>query len=194
MVIELTDILRCPEPHEEQFVVLVPDSMSGRSVRAGRLGCPVCRREYPIEDGITDFGGGTSGPAWETEIQADALAAFLGLTGPGGYVAIAGGSSILGLRLVEAIPAVHVVVINPSAGSTEVPQLSLLRAGSIPVKSRALRGVALLAPFAQDPGWRREATRVVLPGLRVVGQGDPPADQGLTVLASAGAWWVAQKD
>ena len=191
MFIELTDILRCPEPHDEQFVVLIPDSMAGRSVRSGRLGCPVCQREYIIRDGVAIFPAAES-PAGDPLIEPEALAAFLGLSGPGGYVGIVGGSSLLGLRLVETIPGVHVVGINPPSESTEAPMLSLLRAGSIPVKSRALRGVVLLAPFASDDGWRKEAARVVLPGLRVVGQGDSPAGPDLEVLASAGGWWVAQ--
>lgn len=193
MFIELTDILRCPEPHEEQFVVLIPDEMAGRSVRSGRLGCPVCQREYLIRDGVVFFAASES-PAGDPVIEPEALAAFLGLSGPGGYAGIVGGSSLLGLRLLEAIPAVHFVAINPPSDSVEAPMLSLLRAGSIPVKSRSLRGVVLLAPFASDPAWRKEAARVVLPGLRVVGQGDPPAEEGLEVLASAGGWWVAQKD
>jgi uncharacterized protein YbaR (Trm112 family) len=193
MFIELTDILRCPEPHDEQFVVLIPDEMAGRSVRSGRLGCPVCQREYLIRDGIALFAA-VEGPAGDPVIEPEALAAFLGLSGPGGYVGMVGGSSVLGLRLVDAIPAVHFVAINPPADSGEAPMLSLLRAGSIPVKSRSLRGIVLLAPFASDSVWRKEAARVVLPGLRVVGQGNPPAEPGLEVLASAGGWWVAQRD
>ena len=54
--IELTDLLRCPEPHEEQFLVLLPDQMQDRSVRSGKLGCPVCHREYRIVDGKASRG------------------------------------------------------------------------------------------------------------------------------------------
>ena len=194
MFIELTDILRCPEPHDEQFVVLIPDAMAGRSVQTGRLGCPVCHREYHIRDGVAVFAEVRSTGSAEPDIEPEAVAAFLGLGGPGGYVGMVGGSSALGLRLVEAIPAVHFVAINPPPGSTESPMLSLLRAGAIPIKSRSLRGVVLLAPFASDPAWRKEAGRVLLPGLRIVGQGKTPEQEGLEVLASAGGWWVAQKD
>ena len=194
MFIELTDILRCPEPHEEQFVVLIPDTMAGRAVRSGRLGCPVCQREYLIKDGIVEFAAvSVSNAAGSPEIEPDALAAFLGLSGPGGYVGVVGAGALLGLKLVESVPAVHFVSINASPDSVEAPMLSLIQAGSIPIKSRSLRGVVLLAPYAADSGWRKEALRAVLPGLRVVGQGDPPAEPGLDVLASAAGWWVAQK-
>lgn len=195
MFIELTDILRCPQPHDEAYLVLIPGEMAQRSVRTGRLGCPVCQREYLIRDGVADFTGPEAVETFPpSPIEPDALAAFLGLSGPGGYVGVIGGSSGLGESLIGAVPSVHFVLVNPAPGSTELPMLSLLRAGSIPIKSRSLRGVVLLDSFASDPAWRKEAARVVLPGLRVVGQGDPPAVSGLEVLASAGGWWVAQKD
>lgn len=194
MFIELTDILRCPEPHDEAYLVLIPDEMAERSVRSGRLGCPVCHREYVIRDGVVDFGGAGTEASAAAAISPDALAAFLGLSGPGGYVGIVGGSPELGGRLIRTIPAVHFVLINPPPGANELSLLSLLRAGSIPIKSRSLRGVVLLAPFAGESAWRDEALRVLLPGLRVVGQGAPPEHAGLEVLASAGGWWVAQKD
>src|SRR5881396_244643 len=57
MHIELTEMLRCPEPHREEFLVLSTGEMSGRMVRAGIVGCPVCQREYEIVDGIVNFSG-----------------------------------------------------------------------------------------------------------------------------------------
>ena len=59
MFIELTDHLRCPADHEESYLVLLPDRMDGRSVREGRLGCPVCGRTYRLANGILDLGGDT---------------------------------------------------------------------------------------------------------------------------------------
>jgi hypothetical protein len=41
MFIELTDHLRCPADHAESYLVLLPEEMRERSVRTGRLGCPV---------------------------------------------------------------------------------------------------------------------------------------------------------
>jgi hypothetical protein len=193
MFIELTDILRCPAPHEEQFIVLIPDTMKGRSVQAGRLGCPVCHREYPIAAGMVDFTGGKNPGfmAASAGLESEVLAAFLGLAGSGGYVGLVGAGTDLGSELISTIPAVHFVGVNPPTGAEELPMLSLVRADSIPVKSRSLRGVLLLAPYADDSSWVSEAARAVLPGLRVVGQGTPPDHSGLEILASAGGWWVA---
>ena len=57
MYIELTDHLRCPADHEESYLVLLPDRVEDRSVRAGQLGCPVCGRSFALVDGVLDVGG-----------------------------------------------------------------------------------------------------------------------------------------
>ncbi len=45
MHIELTEMLRCPEAHELDVLVLSTGEMLGRMVRSGVVGCPRCRRE-----------------------------------------------------------------------------------------------------------------------------------------------------
>jgi hypothetical protein len=53
-----------------------------------------------------------------------------------------------------------------------------------------MRAVVLGKPYADDSFWIKEAARVVLPGLRVVGEGaDPPAGT-ISLMASAGGVWV----
>ncbi len=194
MFIELTDILRCPEPHAEQFVVLIPGEMTDRSVRTGTLGCPVCQREYPIRDGIVCFAAPPADfPAPGSSLDPVAIQAFLGLGGPGGYVGLVGPGPSVGAALITAMPGVHFIGVNPSPPAAELPRLSLVTAAGIPVKARSLRGVVLWGDFAGDPAWLAEAGRVVLPGLRVVGQGPVPEGAALEVLASAEGWWVAQR-
>jgi hypothetical protein len=56
-----------------------------------------------------------------------------------------------------------------------------------------MRGVVLGRPFANDPHWVREAARVVLPGLRIVGEGNDPPPEVIEVLASAEGVWVGTK-
>jgi uncharacterized protein YbaR (Trm112 family) len=193
MFIELTDHLRCPAEHEESFLVLIPDASSGRAVTAGLLGCPICHREYRITDGQADFGpplvetAGAPDPA-----LVDALAVFLGLEGPGGYLGLIGEAGGLATGLSERFPGVHVAAVNPPAGTIPGPSVSLLRSPRVPFKSRSLRGLVLSAPFATDTRWQEEAVGAVLPGLRLVGQGDPPASAGLEPLAHAGSWWVGK--
>jgi uncharacterized protein YbaR (Trm112 family) len=192
--IELTDLLRCPEPHEEQFLVLLPDQMQGRSVRSGQLGCPVCHREYLIVDGVPVLGmSAVVKQDRTTAITPDAIAAFLGLAGPGGYVGVVGEPPGLDGGLVESLPGIHVAAVNPPEGTAELPMMSVVRGGIIPLKSRSLRGVVLAEGYGDDPYWVGEAIRVVLPGLRITGAGPAPEREDLEVLAAAGGWWVGMK-
>ena len=53
-----------------------------------------------------------------------------------------------------------------------------------------MRGVVLGRGYAAADGWVREAARVVLPGLRVVGEGSAPPPELIDLMASAGEVWV----
>jgi uncharacterized protein YbaR (Trm112 family) len=199
--IELTDHLRCPADHEEAFLVLLPGPVVDRSVRSGTLGCLACGREFPIVDGIAVFGSErtekserprTRDNTGET-VGAEAIAAFLGLTGPGGYIALVGDSARFASGLVALLPGVHVVAVNAPVDVVESAAVSLLQAPSLPLKTGSLRGVVLGSDH-EDLGWRADAARSVLPGLRVVGQGAPPGlSETLDLLASAGGWWVGKR-
>lgn len=197
MFIELTDHLRCPAPHDEQYLVLVPQVVERRSVRSGHLGCPVCHREFPIQDGVAVFGsaGDPVAPAPDLAgLTVEGLHAFLGLRGPGGYVALVGTVAALGPAVVELMRGVHFIGVNTPAGVVETPMLSLLRAPALPVKRRSLRAVAVGGDYAGRDEWLREAVRALLPGLHLVAQGEPDAaPDNLEVLASAGGWWVGRK-
>lgn len=194
MFIELTDHLRCPADHEEQFLVLLPGAMDGRMVREGDLGCPVCGRSFRIDDGVLLAAGGAVPPpaAPDTALTAEALAAFLGLGGPGGYVVLVGAPARLWEELLEQVPGVGPVLVNPPDGTADAYPASVVRSDRIPLKSRTVRGVVLGADAASDERWVAEAARVLLPGLRAVGEGaEPPAGARLDLLASAGGVWVA---
>src|SRR2546430_5953774 len=102
MHIELTEMLRCPEPHREEMLVLSTGEVKDRMVRSGILGCPVCHKEYPISRGIVNFrrsharvSKDESGPrpAYAPpsplpSADAASLQALLELSGPGGYVVL----------------------------------------------------------------------------------------------------------
>jgi len=105
--IELTEMLRCPERHEEGFLVLSTGEMLGRMVRSGILGCPKCGREYPIVKGVVRFSGGgmrdargvdsgaATHPASASRIPSShrLCKALLDLSGPGGYVLLLGSAA-----------------------------------------------------------------------------------------------------
>jgi uncharacterized protein YbaR (Trm112 family) len=189
--IELTDHLRCPADHEEQYLILVPEEMDGRDVRRGSLNCPVCHRQFPIEDGVARFGRapGLSGGA--SHLDAEAIAALAGLGGPGGYLVMVGGVAREAARLADAIPGVAPVLVNPPEEAVEVPFGSRIIAPRIPLKSGSMRAVVLGPGAGSDNAWIAEAARVTLVGNRVVGEGAPPAVDGLELSATADGVWVA---
>jgi len=194
MFIELTDHLRCPADHDESFLVLLPDKMEDRSVRTGHLGCPVCGRTFALADGVLDTGDAPApGVESGSVLDADALTALAGLHGPGGYLALVGPVASLWSGVAELNPGVALVAVNPPGEISDTPELSVLRGARLPITSGSMRGVVLGRPFADDPHWVREATRVVLPGLRVVGEGENPPPELVELLASADGVWVGTK-
>lgn len=192
MFIELTDHLRCPADHDESFLVLLPSGMDGRLVHAGVLGCPICHRETVVEDGIADFGGAPPAPA-ATTLTPDAAHALLGLDGPGGYVALVGGAGALAAGLAALLPGVRFVLVNPPPGAAPSDSASVLRAGRLPIKTAAMRGAIITADHASNPGWLTAALGCVLPGLRVLVEGQAADRAGVSVLAEAGGWWVGRR-
>src|SRR2546427_12107989 len=95
-------MLRCPERHEEGFLVLSTGEMLGRMVRSGVLACPTCGREYPVVRGVVQFsgggrrgaGGGRAAPSPASRLPppvgAPAPPAAPGPSGPGGCVVLLG--------------------------------------------------------------------------------------------------------
>ena len=193
MFIELTDLLRCPNPHDESFLVLLPDKMDGRSVRTGQLGCPVCGRTFQLVEGVFDAGGAPPDSRGNTGLTGENVSVLMGLSGPGGYVALVGPVASLWQEVAALNPGVALVAINPPKPVTDSAGVSVVRGGMIPIKSRTLRGVVLGKPYADDPIWVRDAARLVLPGLRVVGEGDQPPEDLIDVMASAGGVWVGAR-
>jgi len=190
MFIELTDLLRCPNPHDESFLVLLPDRMDGRSVRTGQLGCPVCGRTFDLMNGVFDAGGAPAASAENTGLGAENVSVLIGLSGPGGYLALVGPVASLWEDVARLNPGVALVAINPPEEVKDSAGISVVRGGVIPLKSRSVRAVVLGKPYADDPAWIRDAARLVLPGLRVLGEGDQPPEDLIEVMASAGGVWV----
>jgi len=194
MFIELTDHLRCPADHEEQFLVLLPGAVIDRSVQTGDLGCPVCGREFRIRNSVLDFGDAPGSEPEPSALDADAAVALLGVSGPGGYVALVGGAAAMHLGLSERLDGVSLVAVNPPRDVAATgSRLSVLRAAMLPLKAGSMRAVLLGPGYGGDPRWVENAARVVLPGLRVVGEGTSPAASGLDILASVEGCWVGAR-
>jgi len=204
MHIELTEMLRCLEPHQEGFLVLSTGEMSGRMVRRGLVGCPVCQREYEIVDGVVYFSGAGSrepGAVGVADASApgsrlptpDALQALLDLSGPGGYVVLLGTAARAGAELAPLVGGIHCVGVNAPGDVAESPVLSLLRSGSVvPLRGSMARGVVVGAELA-SPAWLAEAARILLRGRRLVVAGEDVAAPGVRHLATGQGLWVGEK-
>ena len=194
-------MLRCPENHREEMLVLSTGEVRDRMVRSGLLGCPVCHKEYPIARGIVNFRRIKERvprdyvpPSPLPSAEASKLQALLELSGPGGYVVLVGSAVRHALQLASLMPGIHFVGVNAPAEMEEQPVLSLLYANEqIPLRSAIARGVVVGADLATSP-WLVEAHRVLLRGRRfVVENEEPELPIGLQKLAAEGGLWVGEK-
>lgn len=202
MFIEIAEYLRCPEAHQDTFCVVAPEEMVGRMVVRGVVGCPVCRREYAIAAGVVHFGPTASGqdatspaPVAGHGSAGDpvAVAALLGLSGPGGLVVLIGSAAGLAGALAPLLEGVHFVGINAPTGASASSHLSLLvHPHRIPLRQAVARGVVLGAEASCEPWWS-EGARVLLPGRRLVAIAERAGAEDLVQLASGAGLWVGEK-
>ena len=204
MHIELTEMLRCPESHREEFLVLSTGEMSGRMVRAGIVGCPVCQKEYEIVEGIVYFerremreerGANAPHPSSLISHPSDpqTLQALLDLSGPGGYVVLLGSASRYAVGLAALMGGIHFLGVNPPPDAEELPILSLLVSEEkIPLRDSMARGVVVGNESSGAP-WLAEARRVLLPGRRLVVENETARPDGVTQLATGQGLFVGEK-
>ncbi len=202
MFIELAELLRCPAEHEDMYCVLSSDETEGRRVTSGVLACPVCRVEYPIEDGVILFGpdpllGGNSRSDDITVQETpdpEVVQALLSLEFGGGYVVLVGSVTRLSEPLAKLISEIQFVGVNPPPDVRESPGLSLLRSSStIPLRSGTARGVVIGQEYAGEP-WLAEAGRVLTSGRRMVVADAAVTVDGVSRLVADHGLWVGMKD
>lgn len=199
MFIELVESLRCLAPHEESWLVAVSRRMQGRSIVEGTLGCPVCRREYPIVEGVGYFGTEPGGSAVLAETAlapagddgAVRLAAFLGLQSPGGVVVLDGSWGRLAGALRELVP-LSCVLVDPPPGVELVGEgiAAIRTAGALPLARASARGVALDAGAGEER--LSGALRALASRGRLVAPAALAVPAGVDELARDERLWVAQ--
>lgn len=206
MHIELTEMLRCPEPHPVAFLVMSTGEMLGRMVRSGVLGCPVCRREYPIRHGVVEFSGHVGagrgatvqplagGRPPDPAVDPQTLQALLDLGGPGGYVVLVGAATRHAVGLAGLMAGIHFIGVNPPGDMEELPMLSLLTCDAMIPLRDAIARAAVVGPDRVESGWLAEAQRIVLRGRRVVVEHTAVAwPAGLTPLAAGEGLSVGER-
>ncbi|HEV7837148.1 MAG TPA: hypothetical protein VGO75_03705 [Gemmatimonadaceae bacterium] len=200
MFIELIDLLRCINAHEDTWLVASFKTVSNRFVLEASLGCPSCSAHYPVREGIADFSAGAELEPFESERSAashrrEELAtragAYLDATEPGATIVL-GGVWAYAAQELSMMAEVRVLALNAPVEVKESETVGLLRVESkIPVAPGSVFGVALDAWFPEKI--IESAVRAVRPGGRIVGPATIPAPAELSVLAHDDNYWVAQK-
>lgn len=196
MLIDLVDQLRCPEPHEEIWLVTAAVRTVERDIMDGLLGCPICRAEYPIRDGTVYFVERTpeQAPAASPQSQEEAmrLAAFLDLGEPRGYAALVGewGSQA---RVTQLLTDVHLLLVNPPRDVEMGQGLSgIVVSDVLPLSRSVLRGIAF------DASASAALVASALPAIRargrVVGPASLPVPAGVTELVRDARVWVGERE
>lgn len=190
------------------------DRLHGRDVVAGVLGCPVCKAEYPIRDGVAHFPAASppSSPddtplpaddALVTAVSALAdavgvppamyLAALLDLEEPGGVVVLEGAWSRYGPALAD-MGDVRIVLLDPPALPAGEHGLSVIRAtGTVPFAASSIRGAALAARGTAGAVRVPRLARVLAPRGRLVASAELPVPAVVTEIARDAACWVAER-
>jgi uncharacterized protein YbaR (Trm112 family) len=197
--IEMLDLLRCVNAHEDTWLVASLKAISNRFVLDGTLGCPVCHAEYPIRKGIADFRiGGEAEQLLEQPVPRESredlamrIGAFLSATEPGATVVLGGSWAEVAQEL-SVMTETRVLTLNPSNRVEESESVGLLRVTyEIPLAPASVLGVALDASFPTKI--ISSALKVVRPGGRIVGPATIDAPRDLAVLARDERYWVAEK-
>jgi len=201
MFIELVDFLRCLSPHEDTWLVAAVARMDGRHIVDGTLGCPVCRREYPITSGVAWFTDRepladdrehltTVSPADDDQVTR--AAALLGLTEPGGIIAL-GGSWTRFADAAAELGAAHVVVLNARASDSSPQEVSsLVVETKLPFSAGALRAAAF-GPELAAPRLLTAAAQALRSRGRIVAPADAAVPEDVEVLARDDADWVGER-
>ena len=181
MFIPLVDILRCPNAHDDTWLVASIDRADDRDIVEGALGCPICAAEYPIREGIADFGGAPARPHFRApnETQALKLAAALDLT-DARTVAVLHGGWGAHAPLIRSMSPSQLLLVNPPEGVVSGDGVSIVLGQRAPLAAASVHAVALDAHASAD------MLASLVRGLRVEGRvlapSTSPMPDGFTEL------------
>jgi uncharacterized protein YbaR (Trm112 family) len=186
MHIEFIDLLRCPNLHEDSWLVAAFYRLDGRSVVEGKLGCPVCGAEFLIQDGVAVFDDVRPQVQFaspdERASDGTLIAALLDLSRPG-MLALLAGECARDAEAVSELTGARIVALNSPGrvfGSDGVAQV---RARSpIPLAAQSLNAIALDETHATST-MLAEAARLLRPRGRLLLRGDAELSQQFHELA-----------
>jgi uncharacterized protein YbaR (Trm112 family) len=194
MFIELVDMLRCPNRHEESWLVLAADRTNGRDVMDGTLGCPICHAEYPIVAGVARFGGPPVARPCPTHAgESLRLAALLDLTDARGYAILVGETGDHAPPMRHLTDA-QLLLVDPPPDVEMGSGLSGLTtsvASILPLAAASARAIAL--DDHGTPTLLDAALAVLAPGGRVLAPVSLLTPDSVSELARDDRHWLAER-
>src|SRR3569833_2505384 len=191
MFVPLVDSLRCPNPHDETWLVASIERAEERDIKQGMLGCPSCYAEYRIVDGIVRFDDTVQRSPFiaANEQEAMRIAAALALTDPR-MTAVLVGEWGAHAPLIRAMAPAHLLLVNPPEGIASGDGVSLIATNAMPVASASMDGVAIDA-HAPDAIVAR-LSAALRGGRRMIGPVIRPVPVFLKELVRDDEIWVAE--
>jgi uncharacterized protein YbaR (Trm112 family) len=191
MYIPLVDSLRCPNPHEDTWLVASIESAEERDIKTGFLGCPSCFAEYPIRDDVVYFDEAAVRPPAiaPDEAEATRIAAVLDLT-DARMVALLFGACGAHAPLIRAMSPAQLLLVNPPEGVTSGDGVSILVTSAVPIAAAAVDAVAIEAATRDDIVARAIVT--LRGGRRMLGPASRAVPAPLEELARDSNGWVAR--
>jgi hypothetical protein len=192
MHVELVELLRCVQPHEDICLVAAVDVLEDREIVRATLGCPICHAEYPIRDRVAYFAPSAEPEATRDPDPAGAMrvAAALELT-DARATAVLHGAWGAEARLVRSVSPARLIVLNPATAIEPGDGVNVIVSGIAPLARGSVSGVALSADAGPDlVGSLAGALRA---GGRMLAPIELAQPRGFTELARDDEVWVAER-
>lgn len=197
MLLALTDHLRCTAAHEASVLVARADVVHARRMVSGVLGCPVCRDERLVANGVVYWRPGpATAPSGAADAAGDAvirIGALIGLADSTVPYVLCGDAGLAAAGLGGLADAPLILLDPPDDRAASIATV-IRGAPRVPLAARAAHGVAL------DRGWAADADRVasavaaLAPRRRVVAPVDTVLPFGVREVARDDREWVAERD
>jgi len=193
MFIELVDLLRCPVPHDETWLVATVERMRDRAILDGVLGCPICLAEYPVRAGVVYFAPEETAPSTASSPLPDdamRIAAGLDLT-DAQTVAVLQGRWGENAHLVRSLSPSQLLVLNPPRDLAVAEGISAIVSHGVPLAAASVGAVAF--DETATPDVSDALVRSLRPGGAVLGPASPNPPEGVTVVARDDTLWVGER-
>jgi hypothetical protein len=191
MFVPLVDSLRCPNPHDETWLVASIERAEERDIKQGALGCPSCYAEYPIVEGVVRFDDETRRAPFVApdEREATRIAATLDLT-DARMTALLVGAWGAHAPLIRAMTPAQLLLVNPPEGVVSGDGVSIILAGSAPIAGASMDAVAIDAQVSDAVVARLSAA--LRGGRRMLGPVARAVPPFLRELVRDDEVWVAE--